>query len=394
MRLAVHPGGGLVARFEGAVVLILGGTGSDTASRLLEACRSGEGAADMIRELGNAPDRAGTPFVAIVESSGPALLFMNGALKATIEMEKSRLEFASTDREGWLDETLRSGLVSVAVTDKVIKVGSQPMSDLIQGVVPGGAFELVGRGAAAPTIKMRPVPAATAPAKTTPLAPAAPAASTAPPAPPPTAPVTAAPEPKTDGTLIPEPKERAMSEAEARSAGVKGLEQNVTMAARAMPPAPPGTEIEGRPCAAPAGHLNDPLAPRCAVCGAELVDRVARGPRPPLGKLVAKDGRVSVVLDRDFMVGRRSTEAPEVAAGQFTALEVPAAEGGVSRIHAEIKIAGWAVLLTDRNSANGTFIKPTGVNEWIRLEPGHTVQIVPGTGISLGQYELVFDPSV
>jgi hypothetical protein len=391
MRLAVHPGGGLVARFEGSVALILGGTGSDTASRLLEACRSGEGAADMIRELGNAPDRAGTPFVAIVESTGPALLFMNGALKATIEMEKSRLEFASTDREGWLDETLRSGLVSVAVTDRVIKVGSQPMSDLIQGVVPGGAFELVGRGAAAPTIKMRPVPATAATARTVPPAAAAP--TPAPVAPPPTAPVSAPPEPKTDGaTLMPDPKERAMSESEARSAGVKGLEQNVTMAARAMPPAPPGTEIEGRPCAA-AGHLNDPLAPRCVVCGAEILDKMARGPRPPLGRLVAKDGRVTVVLDRDFMVGRRSSEAPEVAAGQFTALEVPAAEGGVSRIHAEIKIAGWAVLLTDKNSANGTFIKPTGVNEWIRLEPGHTVQIVPGTGISLGQYELVFDPS-
>ncbi len=49
--------------------------------------------------------------------------------------------------------------------------------------------------------------------------------------------------------------------------------------------------------------------------------------------------------------GRRSTEAPEVAAGQFTALEVPAAEGGVSRIHAGIKIAGRAVLATDRSSA-------------------------------------------
>jgi len=127
-----------------------------------------------------------------------------------------------------------------------------------------------------------------------------------------------------------------------------------------------------------------------AICGAALGVETNAG-SPPLGRLSAKDGR-SVIVERSLLIGRKPEEAPEVASGELVPFAVPLSERGVSRVHAEIQVDRWNVLLVDRNSANGTFVKPPGVDEWIRLEPGHAVQIVHGTAVAVGPYELTFEP--
>lgn len=348
MRLVVHPGPGLVARFDNTVLLVLGDSGSPGAAALIEASRSGDGAADRLRAIGHDNARSRPAFFALVNNGNEVVSFIAGAMKVTIEMDGSRLEFKSTDDQGWMEENLRGSLRSVAVGDEAMRTGGQPLGDLLRGVVAGGGLELLEREGATSTQR--------APG---------------------------------DGTLMME--RPALSEAEAVAARAPGFDQKQTLAAiAALRPAPTGEEVmvEGRECTQ--GHLNDPLAPACRVCGSALTDNFGRGPRPPLGRLLCNDG-ASVVVDRDYIIGRKPEEAPEVVAGVCAALAVPQNEMGVSRVHCEIRISLWSVLLTDRNSANGTFIRPVGVSDWIRLEPGHTVQVVPGSGISVGPYELRYE---
>ena len=347
MRLVAHPGQGLVARFDGTVLHVLGDSGSPAAAALVQACRSVEGAADRLRAIGHDRARSGPAFFALVDNGDAVVSFIAGAMQVTIEMDGSRLEFNSTDDQGWMEENLRGSVQSVAVGYETVRTRGQPLGDLLRGVVTGGGLELLEREGAT-TYR-----------------------------------------PPGDGTPMME--RPALSEAEAVAAQAPGFDQKQTLAAiAALRPAPAGEDVmvEGRECAQ--GHLNDPLAPACRVCGSALTDNFGRGPRPPLGRLVRNDG-ASVVVDRDYIIGRKPEEAPEVVAGICAPLAVPQNEMGVSRVHCEIRISLWSVLLTDRNSANGTFIRPVGVSDWIRLEPGHTVPVVAGSGISVGPYELRFE---
>ena len=348
MRLVVHPGQGLVARFDGTVLHVLGDTGSLAAAALVEACRSVVGAADRLRAIGHNRDRSAPAFFALVDNGDVVVSFIAGAMKVTISMDGSRLEFASTDDLGWMEEDLRGSLQSVAVAEAVGRPGSQLLGDLLRGVVTGSGLELLERESVTTTQRT-----------------------------------------PGDGTLmVPKP---ALSEAEAVAARTPGFDQRQTIGeipGLRTTPAGDAVTVEGRECVA--GHLNDPLAPACRVCGGPLTETFGRGPRPPLGRLLRKDG-LSVVVDRDYIIGRKPEEASEVMAGTCAPLAVPPDEMGVSRVHCDIRISLWSVLLTDRNSANGTFIRPVGVSDWIRLEPGHTVQVAPGSGISVGPYELRYE---
>jgi len=331
------------------VLLIPADSTSPAAAGVVEACRSYETAAERLRAIGRDRAHPALAFFALVDQGESVVSFLSGAMTVSIQMEGSRLEFDSTDQQGWLEENLRGKLRALTVAEKELRAGSQPLGDLLQGVVSGGGLELLDR-AAAPAVREAP-----------------------------------------DQTvMMPRPKS-ALSEAEAGIAKAPGSDKYVrTSVVAGLPAAPAGEAvmIEGRECAS--GHLNDPLAPACRVCGGPLLDTVSKGPRPPLGRLVAKDG-ASFVVDRDYVIGRKPEQAPEVAAGVYAPLVVPSDESGVSRIHCDIRISQWSVLLTDRKSANGTFIRPVGVQEWVRLEPGHTVQVVPGSGISIGPYELRFE---
>lgn len=153
---------------------------------------------------------------------------------------------------------------------------------------------------------------------------------------------------------------------------------------------PTGPVVEGRRCAF--GHLNAPAAAYCSRCGA-LVDRRApleSGPRPPLGLLVADDG-AAFVVEGDLVIGR--DPAAFVAqrggrsfdgGGRLAPVVLPDRTGALSRAHLELRIDGWQVLAVDVGSANGTWVRPPGAAQPLRLPPGQPVPLGVGSDIHLG----------
>ena len=147
-------------------------------------------------------------------------------------------------------------------------------------------------------------------------------------------------------------------------------------------------ELEGVLCFA--GHFNDPEAAACRICGASIGEEIQRRPRPPLGRLLTQDGR-EFIVDRPLVVGRSPSQSGDVVAGTAAGVEVPSTETGVSRAHAELLVDGWAVLVRDLGSANGTYVLPAGISEWFRVEPDHPIQIEHGTVIAVGEFELKYE---
>lgn len=138
------------------------------------------------------------------------------------------------------------------------------------------------------------------------------------------------------------------------------------------------------------GHFNRPDVLYCSRCGISMVHatlKLSRGPRPPLGVLVADDG-ASWRLDGDYLVGRRPPDA-DLRDG-LRPLVLADAEQSVSRAHAEVRLAGWDVLVVDRGSSNGTFVASPG-EAWERLAQGVPRALEPGQWVLFGRRVVVFE---
>ncbi len=135
--------------------------------------------------------------------------------------------------------------------------------------------------------------------------------------------------------------------------------------AGAKPPAPrPGPPAQARrtswsrASAAPGTTTTTPgcRSARSAASGwisapAILVD----GRRPPLGLLVLDIGS-TFVLDDNYLLGRNPEVDEAVIRSRLRPIRLDDDSGTLSRVHAEIRLEGWDVLLIDRGSANGTYI--------------------------------------
>ncbi|MEY2430665.1 MAG: hypothetical protein QOC92_390 [Acidimicrobiaceae bacterium] len=144
------------------------------------------------------------------------------------------------------------------------------------------------------------------------------------------------------------------------------------------------------------GHFNRPDAAYCSVCGTAIDQQTAQPvqmPRPSLGTLVLSDGN-SVPVDRDMVLGRDPLSHDDVVAGRAKAVAINDPELSVSRAHAEIRLDGWDVKVTDCGSSNGTEIVRPDSPDATRLEPGQATTIVPGTKLVLGKYTVTFSAGV
>jgi FHA domain len=151
------------------------------------------------------------------------------------------------------------------------------------------------------------------------------------------------------------------------------------------------SQVHGHLC--PRGHLNDPRLSLCAFCGSRLEEtggQLVAGPRPALGLIVFDDG-TTYTVDAEYLVGRMPEGDPRVAAGALRSLAVEDPSGAVSRVHAEVRLAGWDVLLTDVGSRNGTFFSGPADPEWTQLPSGQTHRLVPGTRVRLGGRSFLFE---
>lgn len=116
---------------------------------------------------------------------------------------------------------------------------------------------------------------------------------------------------------------------------------------------------------------------------------LTEGIRPPLGVLLLDDG-TSYALDSDLVIGREPERSDQARRGA-QAIRIPETSGGMSRVHAEIRLVGWDVLVMDRGSANGTHIRPPGRPDWVPAAPRRPTVPQPGSQLLLGGRIFTFD---
>jgi hypothetical protein len=141
------------------------------------------------------------------------------------------------------------------------------------------------------------------------------------------------------------------------------------------------------------GHFDDPEARFCAVCGISMNQQTLTprlGPRPPLGLLLLDTGAV-LQLDADYVIGREPEMDPSVMAGDARPLPIPDATGTLSRVHAQIQLVDWNVLVTDLGSANGTRVRRPGDSGAEQLVPRVPVLLRPGCRVDLGGRRLHYE---
>lgn len=152
--------------------------------------------------------------------------------------------------------------------------------------------------------------------------------------------------------------------------------------------------IEGIMCSRQ--HFNDPRARFCGSCGiamhhASIV--MVRRPRPTLGQLVFDTGETFQLAD-DVVVGRNAGDDSLVTGGDARSLVPSGDTSALSRTHAEIRVRGWDVVLTDRSSLNGTFVWERPAQRWRRLEPGSGETLRIGDVVAFGRRTATFESSV
>jgi len=138
-------------------------------------------------------------------------------------------------------------------------------------------------------------------------------------------------------------------------------------------------------------HPNPVQQERCRICGGEIEDRTpVTISRPVLG-ILRLPGGDPIVLDRSAIIGREPTPGRLVDGETAHAVKVPRSETEISRMHLEVRLEGWHVLVTDLNSVNGTTIaRPGAAPE--RLRPNEPTLIEPGTSLTLAdQFTIVFE---
>ena len=114
------------------------------------------------------------------------------------------------------------------------------------------------------------------------------------------------------------------------------------------------------------------------------------GRRPPLGLLVLDIGS-TFVLDDNYLRGRNPEVDEAVIRSELRPIRLDDDSGTLSRVHAEIRLDGWDVLLLDRGSANGTYIANAGQQGWNRLPPNAPVVLSPGTHVRTGRRMFTFE---
>jgi FHA domain len=140
-------------------------------------------------------------------------------------------------------------------------------------------------------------------------------------------------------------------------------------------------------------HLNDPRVSFCSVCGIRMDQRTGiliDGRRPPLGLLVLDIG-ATFVLDDNYLLGRNPETDEAVVSGRLRPIRLDDDSGTLSRVHAEIRLQGWDVVLIDRGSANGTYVAAANQPGWTRLAPPEAFVLAPGTHVRTGRRMFTFE---
>jgi hypothetical protein len=398
MMVRVHPGNGLVARFDGVALVLFGadaapGRITDELVNLAEASSKGSGtpgrrlARQVARLLGETDPDEVPSFGLLAQAEHGVVMILHGDADADVTTPGGTEHLSGRQVATWVDRILEPPIDGIVVGPSGQDLQSpDPRFRLRSGVVPGGGLSVTSTGGPA-----------------TP----APAADPAPVAAPEPAPVEVPAEDPTDATKVdmeppppvvePEPEPAPLGRF--ISVDLSYLEPQEVR--EALPVAgevatggtevePEGPVVKGVICSR--GHFNDPSAPFCGICGISQVQKTLNlvdGPRPPLGVLLVDGATFSV--DTDYVLGREPESDPEVVAGHARPLTVTDPERTVSRVHAALVLQDWNVRIVDRGSANGTYLAAPGRDDWLPVLPNQPTTIRPGTRLRLGQRVLLYD---
>jgi hypothetical protein len=420
---AVISGNGIIARFPG--VLCVASSSVPAALRtLLEIVRGAAGPAPghvLARRLAAWLVSADAPaesfrFGTVAAAGENLAVFLLGGAKALVP--DARVTMSGTESVAWADRLLPRPAAPLVLTMDGVALPPDPLggvSDLRNGVVPGAAIVLLGTGVTgtengAPVEVLATESRADAPSPAEedhpPLLEAVPAVLSS--GPELQGPLTIGDPAAKPGTPDPAaaPAERPDLTPPRRSEPILGsapeepprppLEAGAPAAVPGRPPPTDETEpdqaqAKGYLCSR--GHLNDPRSHFCVLCGIRMNQRTGVpvvGPRPPLGLLVFDDGAIYTV-DAEYLIGRMPEADDQVCSGTLRSIAIDDSSGLVSRVHAEVRLDGWDVLLVDSGSHNGTYLAVPGGQDWISVPPREPQRLAPGTRVRLGARMFTFE---
>ncbi|MHA6781328.1 FHA domain-containing protein [Pseudonocardia saturnea] len=422
-RAVVLAGDGVVARFPG-ILCVARCPDTEPLRRLLGICREVAGpepgralARRLAMWLGgtDAPPQ-GLEFGTVAVAGDLTAVFLSGAVGAQV----GDVTVSGADAAAWADRLVAHGPVRLAL-DGATEGPLAALCDLREGVVTGGGVELGAAPAAAP-VAAPPAAAQPAARSATPVAggninaqptlvgmepveggtdPAVPVSPVALAKVPvvdvdgtgqlPRVPAGAAPR-RADAILGVAPSEPPRPPLEAgEPAGTGTRSASGGPATGGTPAGPKPGEARGHLCSR--GHLNDPRSHFCVLCGIRMNERtgvLVIGSRPPLGLLVFDDG-ATYTVDAEYLVGRMPESDDRVRSGTLRSIVVEDRSGAVSRVHAEVRVDGWDVVLVDSGSRNGTFVAAAGDPAWSPVPPTRSCRLVPGMRVRMGGRTFVFE---
>lgn len=145
--------------------------------------------------------------------------------------------------------------------------------------------------------------------------------------------------------------------------------------------------VEAKPCSL--GHPNPPSSASCEICAESLSPNeasIVHVTRPSLGEIELDDG-THIELTDELVLGRNPSADTDSDRADFRHVSV----GGdkVSRVHAEVRLRGWDVLVGDCGSTNGTYVVPHTGSDVVQLEPGRLHRIDDGATVYFGSRSFV-----
>jgi FHA domain len=176
-----------------------------------------------------------------------------------------------------------------------------------------------------------------------------------------------------------------------RPAGKRGGGAATKVAVDRPRATPDGPQAQGHLCSR--GHLNDPRSHFCVLCGIRMNERtgvLVIGSRPPLGLLVVDDG-ATYTVDAEYLLGRAPDTDERVRSGALRSIALDDPRGAISRVHAEVRVRGWDVVIVDSGSRNGTHVAEPGATAWTAVPPGRAHRLAPGTRVRLGSRTFLFE---
>ncbi|MEV0250985.1 FHA domain-containing protein [Nocardia sp. NPDC050712] len=433
--VGIAPGEGLIARF-GEVVIYLGGetAATDRILGAIEAVAVGDhpGAA-IVQRLAAVIFVGGSeppPFGLVAPTSDGTVILLRGSLIAEIQGAEGTRRLSGARAFTWVDEIVREPVRRITVSGN-IDMPVHPRSNLRDGIVPGGGFELrVGLRRAGKRPAQRPAtkpqaadtaePAQTMPAgfdaldaldeptvpessrrdrtarsdrasdtspKTAAAGTAAQSAETSSSS---RSPATAAHSPETSG---PNRLVRGDTSGPVRTTGGKPVQPR-----RVSDADGPTAKAEGGR-AEPASTEAMPKAWSQLPDSDPVVLRKDSMPAAPQPPATAPDSRGSGALvyadtvfplDRPYVIGRSPGADDSVRTSAAAPLQIPR-DRHVSRVHVYVTLERGKVFVRDAGTPAGTFIAAPGADGWTRIGAAAT-ELPPGWSIRIGERVVTYRP--